>query len=123
MSTRVIITLSDSEFQLLRQKSEDANYTPSQMAKYIVLGELGIPRKSEPIGLLIQILRDYVQQAHTGQTFYVFSPFSSEQWWSFDTGTKRALAWELKRLEKQGLCQQSKEEGLLPNGTHRYSRI
>lgn len=122
MPKRIVILLEDKkEFPALEALSAEFGFSASQMAKYILLGELGLPRtNSSPVQALKQEQEDYVRSLKKGQVCYVTSAFG-DRWWDFDTGTKRALAWHLKSLEDQGLCEKTGKKR--PNGTNQYRRI
>lgn len=120
MLRRVVITLSVKEFEALEALGNEFGYTVSQMAKHILLGELGLPpTNSTPIQTLKKELEDYVRGLKKGGTCYVTSAFG-DRWWDFDTGTKRAMAWHLKSLEEKGLCKKTGKKR--PNGTNQYCR-
>ncbi len=120
MSTRrVMFSLEEEHFLLLVQKAHDTGYTPSQLAKYYVLGELGLPRTEKPAGAPIRKLEDFVRNGDEGMTFYIFSPFSADEWWSYSRGVKRSLSWTLRRLAAEGYCEKTLT-GTLPNGTNQY---
>lgn len=123
MSTkkRVVILLEEEEFRALEVLSDSFRFSPSQMTKYVLLGELGLPRDNAlPRLTLEKQLEDFVRAQKAGTTFYASSAFG-DQWWKLSTGEKRALAWHLKKLEEQGLCGKTGEKR--PNGTNEYRRI
>lgn len=118
---RVVILLEEEEFRALEVLSDSFGFSPSQMTKYVLLGELGLPRDNAlPRQTLEKQLEDFVRAQKAGTTFYASSAFG-DQWWKLSTGEKRALAWHLKKLEEQGLCGKTGEKR--PNGTNEYRRI
>lgn len=117
---RLYISLTNAEFQALDAKSNTLGFTCSQYAKYLILEDLRLPQKNS-IPLLHRRVQmeKYIQALKRGEPFIVSAPF--DDWWSFDTGAKRSMAWHLKHLEECGLC---KKTGVsLPNGTAIYERV
>lgn len=117
---RLYVTLTDQELQTLAVKAEKLGFSCSQYAKYLLSADLQLPQKMIPPLLDLQKqMESYIQTCPVGKTFIVSSPFPD--WWSFDTGTKRALAWHLKHLKEAGLCEKTEEH--MPNGTAIYKRV
>ncbi len=118
MMRRILITLDDEAYGKLEARCAES-YSPSQMAKQILLKELGMatPKNEPPLVTLIEELDRFVKN-NPGKKMYILEPFA-DRWHLFDTGTKRALSWHLRKLEKSGYCKKL-EENQLNNGTHQY---
>ncbi len=98
MSTkRIVITLSQQEFEQVQKESERLGFLPSTYAKYMTLYNL-LPHDSVYQPYLHQTMLDALDALQPGKTFIVSSLFDPSTWRKLSPNVKRSLARNLSRI-------------------------
>lgn len=121
MLKRIVVTLSEQDFDAVAQQSDELGMSPSGLAKYRLLEGLG---RSEQIPLPepFQKMDSALGALEAGQTFIISGLFSPDYWRDLDLSSKRSLAKRLARIarDKSGPIEPTGET--LPDRTKIYRK-
>lgn len=118
-SKRIVVTLSQDEYDLVEKESRREGFRVSAFAKYRLLQGI-LPQKTNQLSSLFVEMQNSLDSLKSGQTFIVSSLFEPSVWRSLVRGEKNSLAQRLKDIVNSNPNKYIRTKQQMPDKTRIY---
>lgn len=122
MSKKVLVTLTDEEFNCVEKACEKLGFGISSYAKYKLLHDL-LPDVSVSFAALIDEMNQSLANLQPGKTFIVSSLIEPSRWRTLSRSDKRSLSKTLMGIVDANPQKFERTDELTSDGTRIYRRL
>ena len=122
MSKKVLVTLTDEEFDFVEKACEKLGFGISAYAKYKLLHDL-LPEVSVSFATLINEMNQNLADIQSGRTFIISSLVEPSRWRTLSRSDKRSLSKTLMGIVDANPQKFERTNELTSDGTRIYRKL